>query len=150
MQLLVAGAKRGKTRASKSRLVLGLLLIGWESGARFLVIALVNHNRRRQSCKPITTQSKYMSAGAKRGKTRASKSQLVLVLLVIGWKSGARFLSQSQSVAMQNQSNREITFDTQLKTLLTLKWKPPWKKTQNTIKKKENMWPIEISISFYF
>ena len=29
-----------------------------------------------------------------------------------------RFFSQSQSVAMQNQSNREITFDTQLKTAL--------------------------------
>ena len=55
---------------------------------------------------------------AKRGKTRPSKSRLVLVLLLIGWESGARFLSQSRSVAMQNQNNREITFDTQLKTTL--------------------------------
>ena len=57
-------------------------------------------------------------ARAKRGKTRASKSPLVLVLLLIGRGSGARFFNQSQSVAMQNQSNCGITFDTQLKTAL--------------------------------
>ena len=39
-------------------------------------------------------------------------------LLLIGRESGARFLSQSQSVAMQNQSNCVIVFDTQLKTAL--------------------------------
>ena len=44
-------------------------------------------------------------AGAKRGKMRPSKSGLVLVLLLIGWESGARFFNQSQSVAVQNQSN---------------------------------------------
>ena len=55
-------------------------------------------------------------AGAKRGKTPASKSRLVLVLLLIGQYSGVRFVSQSQSAAMQNQSNHEITFDTRLKT----------------------------------
>ena len=57
-------------------------------------------------------------ARAKRGKTRASKSRLVLVLLLIGRGSGARFFNQSQSVAMQNQSNRGITFDIQLKRVL--------------------------------
>ena len=37
--------------------------------------------------------------------------------LLIGWESIARYkFSQSQSVAMQNQSNHEITFDAQLKT----------------------------------
>ena len=40
-------------------------------------------------------------ARAKRGKTRASKSPLVLVLLLIGRESGARFFNQSQSVAVQ-------------------------------------------------
>ena len=45
------------------------------------------------------------------------KSRLVLVLLLIGRESGARFFNQSQSV-MQNQSNYGITFDTQLKTAL--------------------------------
>ena len=48
------------------------------------VITLANQNRRRQSNEPIRSQSKYMSAGAKRGKTRASMSSFVLVLLVIG------------------------------------------------------------------
>ena len=32
------------------------------------------------------------AAGAKRGKTRASKSQLVLVLLLIGWEVARGFL----------------------------------------------------------
>ena len=43
-------------------------------------------------------------------------SQLVLVLILIGFKSGVIFISQSQAVAMQNQSNRDIIFETQLKT----------------------------------
>ena len=50
--------------------------------------------------------------------TRAGKLRLVLVLLLIGRESDARFVSQSQTVAMQNQSNCVITFDTQLKTAL--------------------------------
>ena len=57
-------------------------------------------------------------AGAKRGKTRTGKSPLVLVFLLIGREIGARFFSQSQTVAMQNQSNCEITFETQLKSAL--------------------------------
>ena len=57
-------------------------------------------------------------AHAKHGKTCVSKSWLVLVLFLIGWESGARFFSHSQSVAVQNQSNCDITFDTQLKTAL--------------------------------
>ena len=79
------------------------------------VITLTNHNSRKtnQSSKRIHV------ARAKRGKTHASKSRLVLVLLLIGRGSGARFLNQSQSVAMQNQSNCGITFDTQLKTALS-------------------------------
>ena len=56
--------------------------------------------------------------GAKRGKTRAAKTHLVLVWIPIGWESGASFVSQSQSVVMQNQSKSEIAFDTQLKTAL--------------------------------
>ena len=59
-------------------------------------------------------------APAKRGKTRASKSRLVLVLLLIGRGTGARFFNQSQSVAMQNQSNCGTTFDTQLKSALSM------------------------------
>ena len=36
--------------------------------------------------------------------TRASKSRLVCVLLLIGLESGARFFNQSQSEVKQNQS----------------------------------------------
>ena len=36
------------------------------------------------------------------------KSQLVLVLLLIGPESGMRFLSQSRKVLVQNQSNCEL------------------------------------------
>ena len=43
------------------------------------------------------------AAGAKRGKTRATKSWLVLIQFLIGWKSGASFVDQSQ-----NQSNYQI------------------------------------------
>ena len=50
--------------------------------------------------------------------TRAGKSRLVLVLLLISRESGARFFSQSQTVAMQNQSSCVIPFDSQLKSAL--------------------------------
>jgi len=48
MQIRVTSAKRGKTRASKSRLDLVLLLIGRESGARFL---LANHRAKQSKLK---------------------------------------------------------------------------------------------------
>ena len=43
--------------------------------------------------------------GLKRGKTRVTKSRLVLVLNLIGSKGGASFLDKSQSVIKQNQCN---------------------------------------------
>ena len=55
-------------------------------------------------------------AGAKRGKIRAYISRLVLVLLLIGWESGASFVNQSQSEVKQDQSKRNL--------LSILKWKP--------------------------
>ena len=58
------------------------------------------------------------ATGAKRGKTRASEARLVLVLLLIDWKTGANFCNQSRSIEKQIQSKREITFDTQLETAL--------------------------------
>ena len=68
---------------------------------------------------PANQNSKQIHVtGAKRGKTRAAKTRLVLVWIPIGWESGASFVNRSQSV-MQNQSKREITFDTQLKIALT-------------------------------
>ena len=42
------------------------------------------------------------------------------LLIPIGWESGASFVNQLKSVVMENQSKREITFDTQLKTALML------------------------------
>ena len=49
---------------------------------------------------------------------RVAKIPLVLVWIPIGWESGASFVKKKQNVVMRNQSNREITFDTQLKTAL--------------------------------
>ena len=47
------------------------------------VTSQTNHNTRRQSNEPIRTRSKHV-ADAKRGKTRAGRSRLVLVLPLIG------------------------------------------------------------------
>ena len=46
--------------------------------------------------------------------------RLVLVPLLIDGKSCARTLNQSPGEVMQNQSNSLITFDTQLKTALSV------------------------------
>ena len=54
----------------------------------------------------------------KSGKTCVSKSRLVLVLHLIGWESGASFFNQLESMAKQNPSKHNITFDTQLKSAL--------------------------------
>ena len=56
-------------------------------------------------------------AGAKRGKTRVTKSRLVLVLHLIGWAGGASFLNQSARSKAKPKKFR-MTFDTQLKTAL--------------------------------
>ena len=53
----VLGTKRLKTRVNKLPLALVLPLIGWKSGTIF---CLANHNTRRQSYAPITTQRKHM------------------------------------------------------------------------------------------
>jgi len=62
--------------------------------------------------------SNTSTSNVKRGKTRANKLWLVLVLCLIGWERGARFFHQSGSTLKQNQSKRKITFDTELKTAL--------------------------------
>ena len=80
------------------------------------VITLTNHNIRNQRNEPIRIRSKYIS-GLKRGKTRASKSRLVLVWLPIGEKI-TQTLPTNQSAVKQNQRKREITFDARLKTTL--------------------------------
>ena len=60
------------------------------------ITASVNNTTTNENSKQIHV------TGAKRGKTRATMSRLVLHL--IGWVDGARFiLNQSQSVVKQNQ-----------------------------------------------
>ena len=48
------------------------------------VITLANHKARRQSNEPIKSRGNLHATYAKRGKTTASASRLVFVLLVIG------------------------------------------------------------------
>ena len=69
------------------------------------VIALANHDR--QKVKRTNQNSKQiLVTGAKRGKSRATKSALVLVLFLIGRESGANFANQSQRVLKYNRSKR--------------------------------------------
>ena len=76
-----------------------------------------SNQARTQTVQWANQSSKLLHmADAKCGKTCASKSRSVLVSLVIGWKSGASFLSQSCSIVLQNQ----LLYDTQIKTAL---WK---------------------------
>ena len=81
---------------------------------------MANHNKLKQQNEPMSNEnSKQMHVtGAKRGKTRTTKSRFLLILHLIGWIGGASFLNQSQSVVKQNQSNLVITFDSHLKTAL--------------------------------
>ena len=66
---------------------------------------------------PIRNRGKYRQTALSAGKyLRASNTWFCGRL--IGWESGATCFSQSQSVAVQYQSNSEITFNTQLKTTL--------------------------------
>jgi len=58
------------------------------------VMSLVNHEGYSE---PIN-----YAVGVKRGKTSASQSRLVLVLLLIGWDSVTCFLNYSLSVIVQN------------------------------------------------
>ena len=64
------------------------------------VITLTNHNSRKQFNEPIRAQ--YMSHVPSAGK------RAVLILLLIGRGSGARFFNQSQSVAMQTKAIAEL------------------------------------------
>ena len=80
------------------------------------VITPTNHSRRKQRNEPIRFLSKCMQPAPNAGKMRACKSQLVLVQLLIGWKSGASFANQSQSEVKQNQTKQELLWNIQFKT----------------------------------
>ena len=76
------------------------------------VITLASHKGRRAIHCPIKTRSNY----TKRGKSCASKSQLVLVLLLIGRESGASFFKPITKRSNAKPKKTQITFDTQVKT----------------------------------
>ena len=67
------------------------------------VIALANHNRQKVQRTNQNSKQKLVT-GAKRGKNRATKS--ALVLLLIGRESDANFANQSQRILKYNQSKR--------------------------------------------
>ena len=80
-------------------------------------ITLANHNRCKQHNEPIRNILKeILATDAKCGKTRVSKAHSVLVEKV----ALVLICGQSQSEVKQNQSKREITFNTQLKTVLMM------------------------------
>ena len=85
---------------------------------RTKVFTLANHKRRRQSNAPIRSQSKYLQPAP--GAGNVCEHVMFGLGFACDWLGKWRviFFSQSQSVAMQNQSNREIAFRTQLKTPL--------------------------------
>ena len=67
-------------------------------------ITLANHKEHRQYSEPIKTSLEVITCSWR--KAREAMTQLVLVLLLIGWKSGANLLSQSRSVV----NAKPITF----------------------------------------
>ena len=75
----------------------------WKQSAFRLSVVKPNlnsHNSQEEDKKiPLRANenSKQKPNCLKRGKTRATKSRLVLFLHPIGWESGASFLNQSQS-----------------------------------------------------
>ena len=84
-----------------------------------------HETKTKQSQRPIRTKEDITrsllerrvktSKLVKRGKTRATKSRLVLVLHLIGWQGGANFLDQLESKIKQNQCNSWL--------LSSLNWK---------------------------
>ena len=66
----------------------------------------------KSSQQPVRRKEKTLSCQwelkVKTANQRATRSWLVLVLHLIGWKSGARFLDQSQSEIKQNQINHSL------------------------------------------
>ena len=83
-----------------------------EAKTKTKVITLANHKKHRQYSEPIKLEVITCSWR----KARQATTQLVLVLLLIGWKSGANLLSQSRSV--KTKRKRKTNY------FLTLKWKP--------------------------
>ena len=72
------------------------------------VITLANHNRRRQSNESIRTRNKYIQPARNAGKRVQTRNDWFWYYF---W-----LVEKVAPITIQNQSNHEITFDTQLKT----------------------------------
>ena len=92
----------------------------------------------------MKTQSDDTNHGNR--KTFMRNSQLVLVLLLIGWEIGPSFFSQSPNVVMHNQSKNKL--------LLTLKWKllqwPNINIAPSKWKCYKKSWPLKNSLPYDF
>ena len=79
------------------------------------VITLTNHNSREQSSEPIRAEANTCSR--RQARENVCRQVTIGFVFTSDWlrKWSEILFSQSQSVAMQNQSDHEITFDTQLK-----------------------------------
>ena len=76
-------------------------------------------------CEPITTNANStMSQSAEFEANKCNHSRLVLVLLLIGWESGARVLLNHLRQSIENRASmkRASTFRSQF-TLVTSSWK---------------------------
>ena len=77
------------------------------------VTTLINHRRRRHSNEPISQSNQIQIAGA--------KQENACRQVTIGFGFTSDWLREwpiTKRIAVQNQSNCEITFDTQLKPAL--------------------------------
>ena len=84
------------------------------------VITLTNHSSHKQSNEPIRVQSKHMKVPPSAGKRVWAGLDWFWYYFWLVNKVVQDIFIQSQSVAIQNQSNCEITFNTQLKTALII------------------------------
>ena len=85
------------------------------------VINLTNHNTCKQHKRPIRIRSKCMKPAPSAGKhVQPSHDWFWFSFSLV---NGMSSVNQSQSAVKQNQSNYQITFDTQMKTAL---WKYMW------------------------
>lgn len=82
------------------------------------VIFLTNHDRHTTQWTNQNSHQIYVTC-VNRGKTGASLARLVSILIVIGWESGSRLFTQSQSVVKKNKTNAN-TFLMYWKPLLCL------------------------------
>ena len=84
------------------------------------VITLANRNRCKQHNEPIRIRSKYIQpVSSARKRVRRGHDWFWFGFPLV--EKVARVLLTNQSVVMQNQTKREITFDTQLKSALSEK-----------------------------